>query len=254
MQSSLVLRAGLLGEGAVQVLYSRDEYVTDPILAAVGQLQFEVVQYRMKDEYGVDTTMEPLPFAIARSAPGRCCGAQYWGATAVSYSALGRCCGTQYWGGVAVLSTGTVCGTQRKCARAGKDSAAAVLRCLRRACAHPHCGDAVVVLLLATWPSCQRSGTAVLLCHVAAIRADAVVSTSPRHLFGNMGACFRVAAVTFTSASTGAMDRCCRVNQQGVGHCDFSTVTLRVAMCEKTGSCFVRTHVAWCVVTQVIKS
>lgn len=43
---------GLLGEGAVQVLYSNDDYVTDPILAAVGQLQFEVVQYRMKDEYG----------------------------------------------------------------------------------------------------------------------------------------------------------------------------------------------------------
>ena len=34
--------AGLLGEGAVQVLYSTDEYKTDPILAAVGQLQFEV--------------------------------------------------------------------------------------------------------------------------------------------------------------------------------------------------------------------
>lgn len=40
--------AGLLGEGAVQVLYNTDEYITDPILAAVGQLQFEVVQYRMK--------------------------------------------------------------------------------------------------------------------------------------------------------------------------------------------------------------
>ena len=39
---------GLLGEGAVQVLYSTDDYITDPILAAVGQLQFEVVQYRMK--------------------------------------------------------------------------------------------------------------------------------------------------------------------------------------------------------------
>ena len=34
--------AGLLGEGAVQVLYSTDEYKQDPILAAVGQLQFEV--------------------------------------------------------------------------------------------------------------------------------------------------------------------------------------------------------------------
>jgi len=33
---------GLLGEGAVQVLYSTDEYKVDPILAAVGQLQYEV--------------------------------------------------------------------------------------------------------------------------------------------------------------------------------------------------------------------
>eukprot|EP00879_Flechtneria_rotunda_P013063 GHRR01013643.1.p1 GENE.GHRR01013643.1~~GHRR01013643.1.p1 ORF type:complete len:602 (+),score=167.68 GHRR01013643.1:1048-2853(+) len=57
---------GLLGEGAMQVLYSQDEYITDPILAAVGQLQFEVVQYRMKDEYGVDTTLEPLGFSMAR--------------------------------------------------------------------------------------------------------------------------------------------------------------------------------------------
>ncbi|KIZ00365.1 peptide chain release factor 3 [Monoraphidium neglectum] len=56
----------LLGEGAVQVLYSTDEYKQDPILAAVGQLQFEVVQFRMKDEYGVDTTLEPMPYAIAR--------------------------------------------------------------------------------------------------------------------------------------------------------------------------------------------
>eukprot|EP00878_Enallax_costatus_P004131 GHUV01004359.1.p1 GENE.GHUV01004359.1~~GHUV01004359.1.p1 ORF type:complete len:649 (+),score=185.57 GHUV01004359.1:201-2147(+) len=61
---------GLLGEGAVQVLYSTDEYITDPILAAVGQLQFEVVQYRMKDEYGVDTTLDPLGFSIARWVVG----------------------------------------------------------------------------------------------------------------------------------------------------------------------------------------
>jgi peptide chain release factor 3 len=32
----------LLGEGAVQVLYSMDPGQTNPILAAVGQLQFEV--------------------------------------------------------------------------------------------------------------------------------------------------------------------------------------------------------------------
>eukprot|EP00955_Chlamydomonas_euryale_P101568 365354-Chlamydomonas_euryale.AAC.2 len=34
---------GLLGEGAVQVLYSEDTFKTDPLLAACGQLQFEVV-------------------------------------------------------------------------------------------------------------------------------------------------------------------------------------------------------------------
>ena len=62
---------GLLGEGAVQVLYSAESYgSTDPILAAVGQLQFEVVQYRMKDEYGVDTTLEPLNFSAARWVVG----------------------------------------------------------------------------------------------------------------------------------------------------------------------------------------
>ncbi|KAG2490076.1 hypothetical protein HYH03_011541 [Edaphochlamys debaryana] len=61
---------GLLGEGAVQVLYSTDEYITDPVLAAVGQLQFEVVQYRMKDEYGVDTTLEPLQYCVARWVKG----------------------------------------------------------------------------------------------------------------------------------------------------------------------------------------
>ena len=56
----------LLGEGAVQVMYSRDAIKQDPILAAVGQLQFEVVQARMKQEYGVETSLENLPFAVAR--------------------------------------------------------------------------------------------------------------------------------------------------------------------------------------------
>ncbi|MEW5299238.1 MAG: hypothetical protein WDW38_003332 [Sanguina aurantia] len=61
---------GLLGEGAVQVLYSTDEYVTDPILAAVGQLQYEVVQYRMQAEYGVETSLEPMTYTIARWVTG----------------------------------------------------------------------------------------------------------------------------------------------------------------------------------------
>jgi peptide chain release factor 3 len=34
----------------------------DYIYAAVGQLQFEVMQYRLKDEYGVETVLTPLPY------------------------------------------------------------------------------------------------------------------------------------------------------------------------------------------------
>jgi peptide subunit release factor RF-3 len=53
-----------------QVLYSVDTGRTDPILAAVGQLQFEVVQYRMQSEYGVETQLEPLSFSVARWVTG----------------------------------------------------------------------------------------------------------------------------------------------------------------------------------------
>jgi peptide chain release factor 3 len=31
-------------------------------VAAVGKLQFEVLQYRLRDEYGCETTLTPLPF------------------------------------------------------------------------------------------------------------------------------------------------------------------------------------------------
>ena len=53
-------------EGAVQVLYDTDPSKRDPILAAVGQLQLEVVQYRLENEYGVKTRLEPLEFSVAR--------------------------------------------------------------------------------------------------------------------------------------------------------------------------------------------
>ena len=47
---------------AVQVMYSRDAVKQDPILAAVGQLQFEVVQARMvgMKERHVIITSSPL--------------------------------------------------------------------------------------------------------------------------------------------------------------------------------------------------
>jgi peptide chain release factor 3 len=57
-------------EGAVQVMYSADESKRDPILAAVGQLQLEVVQFRLQNEYGVETTVEWLPYTVARWVDG----------------------------------------------------------------------------------------------------------------------------------------------------------------------------------------
>ena len=59
----------LLDEGAVQQLAERgDEGGGVPILAAVGPLQFEVVQSRLLSEYGVDVNLEPMAFTCARWA------------------------------------------------------------------------------------------------------------------------------------------------------------------------------------------
>ena len=60
----------LKDEGAVQVLYSLDEAKRDPILAAVGPLQFEVVQFRLQNEYNVETRLEPLSYTLARWIAG----------------------------------------------------------------------------------------------------------------------------------------------------------------------------------------
>lgn len=51
----------LTDEGAVQIFWPYDQS-GDIIFAAVGQLQFEVMQYRLKDEYGVETILNPLPY------------------------------------------------------------------------------------------------------------------------------------------------------------------------------------------------
>ena len=61
----------LLDEGAVQMLKDRgDDGNGTPLLAAVGQLQFEVVEYRLKNEYGVDSIFERLDYTIARWVNG----------------------------------------------------------------------------------------------------------------------------------------------------------------------------------------
>ncbi len=57
-------------EGAVQIMYSKDESKREPILAAVGQLQLEVVQYRLESEYGVETRLDPLAYKVARWVDG----------------------------------------------------------------------------------------------------------------------------------------------------------------------------------------
>jgi peptide chain release factor 3 len=53
--------AQLADEGAIQMLRPF-ESEGDSIFAAVGKLQFEVMQYRLRDEYGVETILTPLPY------------------------------------------------------------------------------------------------------------------------------------------------------------------------------------------------
>jgi len=55
----------LAGEGAVQVLRSYDNPIANPFIAAVGRLQFEVLQYRLKDEWNVETSLSALPYACS---------------------------------------------------------------------------------------------------------------------------------------------------------------------------------------------
>jgi peptide chain release factor 3 len=53
-------------EGAVQVLHAEGGQRREPILAAVGELQFDVVLARLRQEYGVEARIERLPFTCAR--------------------------------------------------------------------------------------------------------------------------------------------------------------------------------------------
>jgi peptide chain release factor 3 len=57
-------------EGAVQVLYNIDAFRREPILAVVGELQFDVVQARLENEYNVPTSLERQPMSVVRWVTG----------------------------------------------------------------------------------------------------------------------------------------------------------------------------------------
>ena len=62
--------AQLREEGAVQIFYPWGSTRTEPIVAVVGELQFEVAKYRLESEYGVKTVFSTLPLSIARRVVG----------------------------------------------------------------------------------------------------------------------------------------------------------------------------------------
>ncbi|HEV2528397.1 MAG TPA: peptide chain release factor 3 [Thermomicrobiales bacterium] len=57
-------------EGAIQLLYPVSSGRREPILAAVGQLQFDVVRFRLEAEYNVQTELEPLSYQLSRWVSG----------------------------------------------------------------------------------------------------------------------------------------------------------------------------------------
>lgn len=60
----------LEAEGVIQVLHDGEGIRREPIVAAVGDLQFDVVEARLATEYGVTTTIERLGHVAARWVDG----------------------------------------------------------------------------------------------------------------------------------------------------------------------------------------
>ena len=53
-------------EGVVQILRNDARGEAAPVMAAVGPMQFEVMQARMENEYNVETVTDPIPYSVAR--------------------------------------------------------------------------------------------------------------------------------------------------------------------------------------------
>lgn len=58
--------AQLDAEGVVQVLYSQRRGDANPVLAAVGPMQFEVAAQRLRTEFNVPVSVDNLPYSLAR--------------------------------------------------------------------------------------------------------------------------------------------------------------------------------------------
>ena len=56
----------LAEEGMIQIFQQLQMGMKDPIAGVVGQLQFEVLQYRMEHEYGASIIVDKLPYGHAR--------------------------------------------------------------------------------------------------------------------------------------------------------------------------------------------
>ncbi|MBZ0200200.1 MAG: peptide chain release factor 3 [Ignavibacteriaceae bacterium] len=56
----------LLQEGVIQAFYLKNSHQKIPVLGAVGPLQFEVVQYRLQDEYGAESRLEQTNWRLMR--------------------------------------------------------------------------------------------------------------------------------------------------------------------------------------------
>jgi peptide chain release factor 3 len=61
----------LAEEGTIQIFQQLQMGMKDPIVGVVGQLQLEVLQYRMEHEYGADILVEKLGFGHARWVVGK---------------------------------------------------------------------------------------------------------------------------------------------------------------------------------------
>jgi peptide chain release factor 3 len=58
-------------EGVVQVLRTHDGGEREPIVAAVGELQFDVALHRLSEEFGAEPRFDAAPFSLARRTDAR---------------------------------------------------------------------------------------------------------------------------------------------------------------------------------------